>query len=103
MPNGHLTNVRFQPGRGLSVPFTSNHKRSEQPVALTDLFHVMWNTQDVSGVLQRFSEDGVVTIVSRQHHSSVVYRGQRQIRALCDRPSPAAFSRRGIIMWWMLG
>lgn len=40
----------------------------------------MWNTQNVSGVLDCFTEDAVVTIVCPQCHASVVYRGQQQIR-----------------------
>ena len=58
-----------------------NRDSTERLIALIDLFHGMWNTQNVSGVLDCFTEDAVVTIVSPQHHSSVLYRGQHQLRA----------------------
>ncbi len=62
------------------MPAAQNTDSTEQRIALIDLFHAMWNTQNVSGVLDCFSEDAVVTIACPQHLSSVVYRGRQQIR-----------------------
>lgn len=67
-------------GKGLFVPTAQNTDRTEQRIALIDLFDAMWNTQNISGVLDCFTEDAVVSIVCPQHRSSVVYRGQQQIR-----------------------
>ncbi len=73
--------IGAQRGRELSVSFAFNHDSREQRIALVDLFHAMWNTQNVSGVLERFSEDALVRIVCPEHHVSVVYRGAQQLRA----------------------
>ena len=39
----------------------------------------MWNTHDVSGVLECFTEEAVVRIVCPQQQTSVVYQGKAQI------------------------
>jgi ketosteroid isomerase-like protein len=67
------------------VPIAYHRNRNEHLIALIDRFHAMWNTQHVSGVLQCFSEDAVVSIVCPQHHVSVVYRGRQQLRAFVRR------------------
>ena len=66
------------------MSFASNHNQRDALIALIDLFHAMWNTHDVAGVLGCFSEEAVVRIVCPEHDASVVYREAPQFRAFVE-------------------
>ena len=57
----------------------SSQSLTDQLVAFIDTFHAMWNTHDIPGVLECFTEEAVVRIVCPQQQTSVVYQGKAQI------------------------
>ncbi len=70
------------------APTMNSHDLCEQRIALIDLLHAMWNTQNVAGVLACFSEDVVFRIVCPPRHASIVYEGHHQLRAFVEQTIP---------------
>ncbi len=50
-------------------------------VAVIDLYHAMWNTHHLDGVLSCFADDAMVTISGLSRKTSAVYQGKTEIRA----------------------
>ena len=64
----------------------ANHAQPHHYGALDcpDRFLSCHNTHDVSGVLECFSEEAVVTIVCPKQQTSVVYQGKAHIQAFVE-------------------
>lgn len=54
----------------------------EDLVELIDVFHAMWNTHHVDGVLRFYTEDAVINIEGLPNESSISIRGKTAIQIM---------------------